>query len=104
MRTFTYQSHGRSLLGFAGLLLAVAATAFIGGALVYAPAAPSDASAGFVQPAQAAARPFGNAVPAIGPAAPTDAVESGRSDDPQIPEPRECDLSKGISTACVFMD
>jgi hypothetical protein len=88
-------------------VLAVGSAGYVAGALLQSSGSVRDVSAAFAPPAFA--RPieppdFNHAArPATGivPAAP---VELGRSDHERLLEPRECDLTKGISTDCMFMD
>ena len=101
MPTFTYPSRGRSFVRSTILLLAVAGAGYVAGALLHNPASPRDVSVAFATPARAAQSNFRDPLPGTVALA---AVEWGRSDVERIPEPRECDLLQGISTACLFMD
>jgi len=104
MPTFTYPNPGRSFVRFAVLLLAVAGTSYFAGARFHSPISSRDVSAAFATPALAAESNFTNPLQATGIVAPARADERGRFDGERIPQPRECDLPKGISTECIFLD
>jgi hypothetical protein len=103
MASFADTNRGASFFRSTVLFLAVAGTSYVAGALVHNPASSRDISASFAPPVQAAEPRFraplleddGFAMPS--------AIESGRTGD-EVTEPRECDLPKGISVACLFMD
>jgi hypothetical protein len=96
-----YSAHRRSIVRPIALVLAVAGAGYVAGALFHGIAPVRGESAAFATSAQAAeSRPLfeGGTIPAA------DAIDWSRSDRERILEPRECDLAKGISTACLFMD
>jgi len=84
------------------LVLAVAGVGYVAGALLLGTTPVRGESAAFAASAQAAEPrdPLSTSgtIPAVY------AVDWGRSDRDRISEPRECDVPKGISTACLFMD
>jgi hypothetical protein len=103
MPTFKYPNGGRSL-GFSILiLLAVAITAYVAVALVRNTTWSGAASAAFVAPVHAAESNTVNPLPGIGTARPA-IRDSSRSLDELISQPRECDVARGISAECIFMD
>jgi len=97
-----YSAHQRSIVRPIALVLAVAGMGYVAGALLHGTASPRDGSAAFARSAQASEPrdqlPASGAVPAAY------AVDWDRSDRERISQPRECDVPKGISTACLFMD
>ena len=97
-----YPAHRRSIVGLTVLVLAVAGAGYVAGALLHGKASPHDGSTAFARSAQAAEprdlQPASGAVPAAY------AVDWDRSDRERISQPRECDVPKGIATACLFMD
>jgi hypothetical protein len=103
MPTVTYPNPGRSFARIAVLLLAVAGTSYVAGALFHNPISSRGVSAAFAAPAPAAGSNFANPLQAAGSAA-TAGIGIGRFDLDQIPQPRECDLIKAISTECMWMD
>ena len=104
MTTPMYAAQGTSIVRRTAVVLAVAGAGFIAGALLHGPIGSRDVSAAFAQPAEAAKSNFLQTTPATSTIAPAGADEWGQSDGGRIFEPRECDLPKGISTACLFMD
>jgi hypothetical protein len=108
MPTFTCPNFGRSFVRCSVLMLAVAGTGYAAGALFQNPLSSRDVSAAFAAPAFA--RPAQRSQsdrddsPAATDAIPPTPAELGRFDAQRIFEPRECDLPRGISTACLFMD
>ena len=79
------------------VLLAVAATGYVAAALVHDALPHSNGAAVFARPVRAAETNAGDTlrVPAT----------LGMVPDAEWTEsPRECDLGKGISTECIFMD
>lgn len=104
MPNFTYASRGRSFVGRTFLVIAIAGTGFVAGALFHNPASSRDASAPFASGVQAAQSSFRDASTTTGTVAPAVTGEWTRSDGERIAEPRECDLASGIATACLFMD
>ena len=97
-----YSAHQRSIVRPIALVLGVAGMGYVAGALLHGTTSPRDGSAAFARSAQAA-EPR-DPLPASGAVRPADAVDWSRSDREGFSEPRECDLAKGISTACLFMD
>lgn len=86
-------------------VLAIAAAAYVVGALVQDTLPPPNDSAAFARSLRAAGASSGNVPPAPAiPGALPSAGESRRPDAELIENPRECDLGRGISTACIFMD
>jgi hypothetical protein len=90
------------------LTLAAGGAGYVAGTLLQETGSLRDVATAFAPPAFA--RPMEpvdpnvrDPRPATGvvPAAPADL---GRSDHERVLEPRECDLTKGISTDCLFMD
>ena len=84
------------------LALAVASAGYVAGALLHGTPSSSGASTGFA-PSAAAAEPLVlsltlDAVPSA------DAIDWGPPASDRIEQPRECDATVGISTACIFMD
>jgi hypothetical protein len=104
MTTPMYAVQGTSIVRRTAVVLAVAGAGFITGALLHSPIGFRDVSAAFAQPAQAAQSNLLQTTPATGTIAPAGADEWAPSDGERIFEPRECDLPKGISTACLFLD
>jgi hypothetical protein len=104
MPTFAYPNRGRSFVRSTVVLLAVAGTGYIAGAFFHNLESSRDNSAAFAHSAQAAEFNIRDPLPATGNVAPAYADGRDRSDGGRIAEPRECDLAKGISTACLFMD
>ena|SRR5215813_7051132 len=104
MATFIYPNRGRSFVRSTVLLLAVAATSYVAGALSHNPTSSRDVSATFSTPARAAELSFPDPLSALGSVAPAIGDALGWSDGERIPQPRECDLAKAISTECLFMD
>ena len=104
MTTPSYTFQGRSIVRRTAAIVAVAGAAFFAGALSHSPISFRDVSMAFAEPARAAQISLREAIPATGTVAPAGADESGRSEGERMFEPRECDLAKGISTACLFMD
>jgi len=103
MPTFSYSNRGRFERSSV-LLLAVAATSYVAGALFHNPLSTRNVSAAFSTPARAAELTFPDLLSALGSVEPASGDELGRSDGERIPEPRECDLANAIWTACLFMD
>ena len=102
MTTPMYPAHRRSIVRPIALVLAVASAGYVAGALLHGTTSPRDGSAAFARSAQAAEprdplSTSGTITAAV-------AVDWDRSDRERISEPRECDVPKGISTACLFMD
>jgi hypothetical protein len=83
------------------VFLGVAAMGYLAGAFMTGSLPPSE-SAAFARPAQAAEGDSRPALPAITPLAPVRGAD--QSDAEWSETPRECDVTRGISTACVFMD
>ena len=83
-----------------GVLFIVAAVGYVVGAVVQNSLPPSSDPVAFAQPVRAAeavenADATVTTVPSVG---------KLRRSDAGIEDPRECDLPKGITTQCVFMD
>lgn len=104
MTSRLYAARGRSIARRAAAVLVVAGAAFIAGALSHSPTGFRDVSTAFAQPARAAQGSLREVVSAPRTIAPARADEWGRSDGERIYDPRECDLARGISVACLFMD
>ena len=104
MPTFTYPNRESSFVRSTVILLAVAGTGYVAGALLHNTVSSRDDSVAFARPVQAAKSNLRDPRPATGTVAAAGAVEWGRPDSERIPEPRECDLVHGISIACLFMD
>jgi len=103
MPTFTYPNR-ESIARSAVLLLAVAGTSYVAGMLFHNPTSSRDVSAAFAAPAQAAESNFADALQVTGTVAPAGADDWGSFDGKRIPQPRECDLEKGISAECMWLD
>jgi len=97
-----YSAHQRAIVRPIALVLAFASMAYVAGALLHGTTPVRGESAAFVPSAQAAEAP--DLLSAGGTIRAADAFSWARSDGEQFSEPRECDLAKGISTACLFMD
>lgn len=97
-----YPAHRRSIVRPIALVLAVASAGYVAGALFHGTTSPRDGSAAFARSAQAA-EPR-DTLSTSGTITAAVAVDWDRSDRERISEPRECDVPKGISTACLFMD
>jgi len=104
MTSRLYPAQGRSIVRRPAAVLAIAGAAFIAGALLHGPMSSRDVSSAFAQPARAAQSNFRERMPVTGTIAPADVDEWARSEGERIVEPRECELARGISTACLFMD
>ena len=104
MTSRLYAAQGRSIAGRTVAVLVVAGAAFIAGGLSQSPISFRDVSTAFAQPARAAQGSLREVMPAPRTIAPARADGWGRSEGEQIYDPRECDLARGISTACLFMD
>ena len=102
MTTPLYSAHRRSMVRPIALVLAVASAGYVAGALLHGTTSPRDGSAAFARSAKAA-EPR-DPLPASSAVRPANAVDWSRFDREGFSEPRECDVPKGISTACLFMD
>ena len=102
MTTRAYSAHRRSVVRPVALLLAVAGAGYVAGAFFHGTAPLRGGSAAFVQSVQAS-EPRGP-LSARGTDLPADAIDRVQSDRERMSQPRECDVAKGISIACVFMD
>jgi hypothetical protein len=102
MTTRMYSAHRGSVVRPIAILLAVAGAGYVAGAFFDGTAPLRGGSAALVQSAQAS-EPR-DPLSANGTVAPTDAIDWVQSDRERILQPCECDVAKGISTACVFMD
>ena len=103
MTTRMHTVSSNSIVGRNALAVVVVTGSFIAGAMFQGPRWPYDTSAAFAQPARAAQSDLQTPAPITELIAPV-RTDWGRSGDEQIFEPRECDLPKGISIACLFMD
>jgi hypothetical protein len=103
MASFADANRGTSFVRSTVLFLAVAGTSYVAGALVHNPASSRDISASFAPPVLAAEPLFRAPAFEDDGFPPPSAIESSRTGN-EITEPRECDLPKGISVACLFMD
>ena len=100
MPTRTRSNRRKSLLPSTLLVLSLLTTGYVGGAIFYA--APSrGVSPTFAPPAEMAAPDV--QIQSAPPATVKVAPRPGNEWEP-VPEPRECDLANGISTACLFLD
>jgi hypothetical protein len=97
-------SSARSLVRSTLVLLAVAGAGFVAGALWHNPMSSREVSAAFASPAQAAHSNYRDPLRATGTAPPASTDGIGQVDGEQIPQPRECDLAKGISIECMWLD
>ena len=102
MTTRMYSADRRSVVRPIALLLAVAGAGYVAGAFVHGTAPLRGGSAALIQSVQAS-EPR-DPLSANGVVAPTGAIDRVQSDGERMSQPRECDVAKGISTACVFMD
>jgi hypothetical protein len=87
----------------AAVVLAFAATGYVVGALVHGALPPPSDPAAFAQPVQAATS-SGDSLPVAATLATVPGADKLRASGAGIEDPRECDLPKGISTSCIFMD
>ena len=104
MQSAMYRAEGTTTLRRTAVMLALAGAAYIAGALSHGPVGFRDVSTAFAQPPSAAQSKSRVQMPTVGTITPAGADVWGRSDGEQIFEPRECDLERGILTACLFMD
>ena len=81
-----------------------AGVGFVAGALQPSPMSPAKISAAFAPSARAAEPGFPGSLRASGTVAQSSTGGSAHFDEPQVPQPRECDLAKGISTECLWLD
>ena len=96
-------AQGSSPLRSKVTLVAAAAIGYVTGALVHSSLPPPNDSVAFARPVGAAVVGAGTTAPlAAIPVPSADTVR--RSDAWSMEDPRECDATRGISTACVFMD
>ena len=102
MTTPLYSAHRRSVMRPIALVLAVAGAGYVAGAFFHGTAPLLGGSAAVVRSVQAA-ESRGPLV-ARGAAPPAGAIDWVQSDREGMSQPRECDMAKGISAACVFMD
>jgi hypothetical protein len=103
MTTLIYTHRTRSFVRSAAFLLVVAGTGYVAGTLFNNTTSPHDGSAAFAAPVQAAESKPRQVLPPSGAFAPGD-VDWGRSDVDRTEAPRECDATRGVTTACVFLD
>jgi hypothetical protein len=107
MTNLIYSAHRRAIVRRTVLVLAVAGAGYLAVALLHDKASPRNESSAFSAPARAAefsAPPPANHAVQPNIAAPAATSDSGQSDSARIQDPRECDVAKGIETACMFMD
>ena len=97
-----YSAHQRSIVRPIALLLAVAGAGYVAGAFFHGTAPLRGGSAALVQSVQAS-EPR-DPLSANDTVPPADAIDGVQSDRERMSQPRECDVAKGISIACVFMD
>jgi hypothetical protein len=102
MFTFTYSNFRKSFVRSTAVLLAVAGTGYVAGALQN-PLGARDPSAAFARSVHAAPSDVQDPLASTSTVA-TPAVDWSRIDGERIAHPRECDLAQGISTDCIFMD
>ena len=102
MTTRMQTASSQSIVGRTALAVVVVTGSFIAGSMFQGPRWPYDTSAAFAQPARAAHSDLQTPAPITELIAPV-RTDWGRSGDDFF-EPRECDLPKGISIACLFMD
>ena len=99
MTTTMYSTHEKSIVRTTALVLAVAGAGYVAGAILQGTTPVRGESAAFAQSAESRdLLSAGGIVPR------TDAIDWDRADRERISQPRECDVAKGISTACLFMD
>ena len=100
-----YSGRGRSGIRSTIVLLTIAGMGYIAGAVIHGSLPPSNEPVALARSASAAETNSGNGLPAAVPL-PTlrGAHESRGLDADGVENPRECDLLKGVSTACLFMD
>ena len=100
-----YPGRGRSNMRSTVVLLVVAAIGYVTGALVHDSLPPPNDPVAFARPVRAAEANSGDALLTSATMATVPGVDDSRRFDAEWTEtPRECDLAKGISTACIFMD
>ena len=84
--------------------LIAAAIGYVAGAVVHSSLPPPNDPLAFAQPVQAAQANSDAALPLAASLFTLPNADRLRRSDADIEEPRECDLPRGISTACIFMD
>ena len=99
-----YPVRGRSNMRSTAVLLFVAGIGYVTGALVHNSLPPPNDPLAFAQPVRAAEANSGAFLPAAASLGTVPGADKLRRSDAGIEDPRECDLPKGISTACIFMD
>jgi len=104
MTSRLYAAQGRSIARRTAAALAVAGAAFIAGALSQSTMGFRDVSTAFAQSAGAVPSDLRARMPVTAIIAPARVDEWAGFEGERLFEPRECDLAKGISTACLFMD
>ena len=103
-RPNVYLARGSAKMRSTVFLLAVATMGYAAGALLHGSPPLTNEALALAGPTQAAEIRLSTA---LSPAVPLPAVrgaKESRLDAGGIEDPRECDLPKGISTACLFMD
>ena len=98
-----YSIRERSTMRSTFVLLVVASIGYVAGAFVHELLPPPNDPAAFARSIGAAEASSGDDAPAHLATMPG-ADKVRRSDAEWIEDPRECDLARGISTACIFMD
>ena len=101
-RTFRPDREGSSMRSTAAVV-AFAAIGYIAGALVHGTLPPPSDPAAFAQPVQVTTD-SDDSFPFAATLATVPGADKLRRSGAGIEDPRECDLPKGISTACIFMD
>jgi len=103
MTTLIYTHRVKPLVRSTASLLAVVGVGYLAVALFNNTTSPRDGSAAFAAPVQAAESKPREVPPANSAFAPGN-VDWGRSDVDRTESPRECDATRGMTTACVFLD
>ena len=104
MRTHILRRNFYANTRSAGVLLIAAGIGYVTGALVHTSLPPPNDPVAFAQPVRAAEASSNANLPAAASLASVPGGDKLRRSDAEIEEPRECDLPKGISTSCIFMD
>lgn len=102
MTTSMSSDRRRSIVRPIAFVLAVASAGYVGAAFFHGTAPLRGGSAAFAQAAQAAEPRDPLSASGIVPR--TEAIDWDRGDPERISQPRECDVARGISTTCLFMD
>ena len=104
METFKHPHCASSFVFSIALLLAVAVTACVAVALVRNTTWSGEHSAAFARPLQVPESSPRDRLSQSSTVGPVARKEGSSSDGERISQPRECDLAKGITTECIFMD